>query len=133
MPTYTLPDFNLLASLWLTTHNPGSDPADYEDVPCQKYVNSRPQQDITPRWDASAGTWIEWCPIIALRFPRGVTAFAGSWLGWQVGLVRVPQDVSQVYRVRMGEVIHEGFPNEYVQLICDQVDDGILAPVPQWP
>lgn len=123
---FSLPQFNLLANLWTCDGNmkPADGPADFVNVPCQKYTNPRGWFDVTPPW--KAGFHLEWVPPIYLRFPRGIP-FAGTWPTWKVVCVEVPAGSGQYYRTVWQEIEHEGFPNEYAILVSAQCDDHLLA------
>lgn len=125
MPTYTVPDFNLLADLWFGTATPGADAPDVEDQECQLYIPSRGLLDIEP------GTQLFWVPPIYLRMP------IANLINWtSLTVVEVVPGSQRYYRARWKEIMHEGFPNEYLMCIVEQCDeDGvpILRDVQPYP
>lgn len=124
MPIYTLPEFNLLAKLWLNGRTQAFDPPDYEDVPCQKYIPSRNGGHAGINWNFSAN------PPVILRFPRDVPFDTGLQF-WSVNFIEVPSGSSQFYSPYFWEVMHEGFVNEYATLWSNQcsVDGQNFAPL----
>lgn len=127
---YSLPQFNLLASLWTcdATIKPANGPADFVDVPCQKYAWSR-GMPTEPNAPAQFGWWIATALMVQLRFPR-INPFLGSWVSWTTVCVEVPQGTGQYYRTAAREVQHEGFPNEYCILTAVACNDTLLAVPP---
>lgn len=126
---YTPPEFTLLMDVW-STGPASAGPADHTGVPCAKYVFSRTDSPATPPW--SAGFWVEWHPLILIRTP-----FAPPFdvtvpnLYATAAMVEVPSGSGSFYLVRFAEIMHEGFPNQYVALGTVQcLDDGsVLSPV----
>jgi len=126
---YTPPNYNLLASLWTCdlTQRPDDGAPDWEDVPCQKYLTSRSSWPTTPPW--TTGFYLAYHPPVILRFPRTMP-FDGPWHAWKITCVEVPQGSGQYYRAFWGDVQHQGFPNEYAQLVCVQCDGALFAVPP---
>lgn len=124
---YRLPTFNLLASLWTCANKPSNTSPAFTDVPVQKYIYSKPQQDFTA--DYAADLWVEYVAPIVLRFPRTDPPFDTPWPAVNIGIAEVPQGSGQYYRTHWQDIAHEGFPNEYHMLVCVQCDDDGKA----WP
>jgi len=131
---YDVPDFNLDADLWTGTQLPSTHAPTHAGFPCQKFVTSRVVSGVEPRWQPGLTTnpqifFSLYTPPIVLRFPR-TGPWAGPWSGWLVGVIECPSGSLQYYLLRWGEVMHEGFPNEYAAALCEQCrDDGS----PFWP
>lgn len=109
MPFYP-PNFNLLASAWNALHVPNIDFPDWEDVPCQLYLESRPSGLDTSISDAES-----WTPSVLIRFPKILTALSTTVWIWEV-----PAGSERYYRVFFKETCHMGFPNEYLVHFCTQ-------------
>lgn len=121
MPTYTLPNFNLLCNMNICNRDFSSGVPDYIGFPVQKYVNSRDMNAINgfPPWFAE---WYRYGLMqIALRFPR-IAPFNTAHPYWNIGMFEVPGGSSQFYRTLQNEVMHEGFPNEYALVRVVQCD-----------
>jgi len=106
---------------------PANGDPDFEDVPVQKYVASRAAWPVTPPW--STGFYLAYHPPIQLRFPH-ISPFSGTWRAWKVTCVECPAGSGQYYRTFMGDIQHEGFPNEYVLVIGVQCTDDLKAVPP---
>jgi hypothetical protein len=112
----TLPNFNLSASAWNNPKKPSTDPADVIGKDVQLYVPSRGVLDILP------GGPLNWVPPIYLRI-----ASTGPALTPAVWIWEVITGSAQYYRVRWKQVIHQGFPNEYVAHLVEQCDSAGIA------
>lgn len=125
MPNYTVPDFNLKSDLWFGTNTPGSDPPDATNRDCQLYIPSRGLLDITP------GVLLEWAPPIYYRMP------IADLINWtSLTVVEVVPGSQRYFRARFKEIMHEGFPNQYLMVVVEQCDeDGvpILRDVTPYP
>jgi len=112
---YTVPNFNLLADVWNAGHTPADDPPDEENVPCQFYLYSRGTFDVDP-------CELElYTPPIWLRF-QSVDAGIVS-LGQ---VFEVEPETGRYYRARFKEIMHYGFPNQYLIVVVVQcTSDGI--------
>jgi len=123
---FRLPDFNLVANLWTCsgTAVPADGPADYSNIPVQKYVASRAAWPVSPAW--ANGFFLQYHPPVQLRFPR-VAPFDTAWNTWPVTAAEVPAGSGQYYRTFWQEVQHEGFVNEYALLIAVQCNDELQA------
>lgn len=118
MPSYRLPNFNLVCNMWDFTAAPAYADPRWTNFPVQKYVN--------PKWasEYSAGGAEDFLSPIILRFPR-VDPFDNTWPQWEPAYFEVPAGSTTYYRVRQCEIMHEGFPNEYAICICQQShEDG---------
>lgn len=129
MPSYTLPNFNLLANLWTCdgTIKPSSGSPDVVNVPVQKYISSR--QGVPLSLPADIEWFVPRTPMIQLRFPRS-GSFSGTWTSWKVVCSEVPAGSGQYYRTLHQEVQHEGFPNEYALLTVTQCSEDLEAITP---
>lgn len=125
MASYTPPVFNLICDVWIDGAYPAvSAFPDYTSVPCQKYIPSRIFLDVTP------GQWDLWVPPVVVRVPGSAPGVGDAPItNW--GVIECPSGSTHFYRVRWCERMHEGFPNEYVILVCEQVQADLtpLAPV----
>jgi len=125
---YSVPQFNLLANIW-DCRFPADGAADWDDVPCQKYIRSRMSLDVGPQ--VEAGWWQNWTPPIQLRFPRNHVAFIDPPAMWTHLSFEVPAGSGQFYRCQWQEVQHQGFPNEYAIILVTPCDDtGLAIPPP---
>jgi len=115
---YRLPTFNLTADAWQCANGPNDGPPGYTDLPCQKYVSSRPQTDITPPWQMDYD--LEWVPAVILRFPMDVAPFSGPRPSWDCGMFECPPGSGCFYRTSWQEIMHEGFPNQYAAVVVTQ-------------
>lgn len=100
-PTYVLPIFNLLAQRWATPNFPAGGPATDVNIPCQNYVRTQ---------DAFNSEYLN------LRIP---------WLSW-TGELKVndiwesPIGSGRYYNCNFMHIAHEGFPNQYVYVVCSR-------------
>lgn len=96
----TLPDFNLLADFIRSTTT--------LDVPCQMYLNPRAPIEQTP------GNPFSDVPSIYLRVP--IAFYTDRPPPWASGIWKVhhPTTGDWHYIVRFWEILHSGFPNEYL-------------------
>jgi hypothetical protein len=106
---YSLPQFNLLCRVWNSGNNPALGAHDVEDQPCQFYLYSRGVFDVQP-CDLEL-----YQPPIYLRFPveAAVVVSEGQ-------VFEVPKESGRYFRARFKEVMHYGFPNEYLIAIVVQ-------------
>lgn len=110
---FNLPVFNLNLGMYLPPNNPMTGPPD-QLIDCQLYVDAKARVDITP------GSPLDWVPPIYIRL--SVDDFYVN-LPPAVGAgFRYIDDNAQTwyYVVRWWERIHAGFPNQYMQLLCEQ-------------
>jgi len=101
-----LPEFNLLASMWNPGFVPAADPPNLTDLPVQKYIYSRLAHEaaaLVPQH-------------IQLRLPTGSIILSN------VGQIfEVPQGDARYFKCFQIFMQHEGFPNEYIMLMCSPV------------
>lgn len=110
--SYTVPNFNLLADVWDSGHNPAANDPDEENVPCQFYLYSRGTFDVQP-------CELElYTPPIWLRFPKNQEAIVNA-----SQVFEVPAESGRYYRARFKERMHQGFPNEYLIVVVVQCND----------
>lgn len=117
MPTYTLPQFNLLADIWLTDTAPDAFPAAFTNFPCQKYIN----RGVPTNW--SVGVWANGVYFVELRFPLDEPFDPTLMHDWQLGYVLVPNSGSTFYRVHDWNIRHEGFDNAYACVSAHKCDE----------
>jgi len=112
---YEVPRFNLLADVWNAGHTPAIDDPDEENVPCQFYLYSRGTFSVDP-------CQLElYVPPIWLRFPsdRAAVVSAGQ-------VFEVEPESGRYFRARFKEIMHYGFPNQYLIVVVVQCgSDGI--------
>jgi len=123
MPAY-LPTFNLLSDMWDSPNTPAANLPDSTNVPMQLYVPSKGLIDVQP-------DYIPWYvpPVYLRMLSVDAAAWASSWI------IECPKASGRWYRARWKEVIHSGFPNEYLAILvhqCDNVGAWILKDV-VWP
>lgn len=122
MAVFTLPDFNLVASVWVAPNTPfGGGPADFTNKPCQLYVQNRPVLSYTQVNGAADD------PIVIIRVDYKTFDDMGPLLKsvWQI----VDQFANKwFYSVCWWEYIHRGFPNEYIEMQCVQSDNAGVPP-----
>jgi len=113
MPTYLPPVFNLPSNVW----HLGTDVSDPPDLSpqCQKYVNTRGLLDITEDNDEA------WMPPVWIRYPF-LTPIQ------RLDTIECPAGSFRYYHVRWVENVHEGFDNQYVGVLVNQLVDG--PPIP---
>lgn len=123
---YRLPNFNLLCNAWACNQTPTNDPPTWEDVPCQLYVVSRPNVSVTPSY--TNDYYVEWNFPIVIRGPRTEQPFDSYANQMGAGIWEVPVGSGNYYRTLMSEVVHMGFPNEYMAVVVTQCDyDGKMV------
>jgi len=114
MPIYTLPQFNLLADVYLGSASPedqGYVPT-WTNVPAQKYVLQNSGAAFNVVYWTSGGFLVEW------RFPRTVAPFDDTIQAMSdLGYVCTAGNVDVFYRIHDFEFKHEGFPNEYAVMM----------------
>jgi len=109
---YTVPDFNLLMDVWNAGKIPAADLPDSENVPVQFYLYSRGSFDIQP-------CELElYTPPIWLRLPVAENAV---WIAGQV--FECPAESGRYYRARFKEIMHQGFPNQYLVTVVVQCNE----------
>jgi hypothetical protein len=113
---YVLPNFNLLADVWFPGHTPATDPADVTDVPCQLYIHSR--FDI----GQTAGDVTSWTPPIIFRMPTAAPVIARGTI------LKETSVGTGCYKVRWIQLIHVGFPNQYLVVLVEQCNDDGSTP-----
>jgi len=112
----SLPDFNVLFSIWLFPNTPGDgDPPDYTDVDGQLYFDSR-----------QAGGPIDYTaldkfsPYVIIRMSlERIT----EWMDTYIIVWQDPLDNDTYYRAFFKQRVHAGFPNEYLEIFVFQCDD----------
>ena len=114
MPTYTIPNFNVVANIWRAGGGPPGPPDVTTDA--QLYTFSRASVDVT---EADPGTYQ---PAVYLRVPRGTDLR-------QTDIAEVVAGSGYTYTVRWVERVHLGFPNEYLEglLQQDNVPDPLIT------
>jgi len=112
---FTVPHFNVTANLWYGHRVPDDGAPDASDQPCQFYVPPRGLFDVTP------GELELWVPPIYFRMPIDQHT---SWV--QTTIVEVLPGSGRYFRARWKEVMHMGFPNEYLMIVIEQcMSDGV--------
>jgi hypothetical protein len=113
----SLPNFNLLADVWVPPSNPDLAAPNFEDVPVQVYIHSKADIDqIYPDED-------NWYPPIYLRVP------IGGYRPQISDIIQVKHLPLDYYIVTWTQNIHMGFPNEYVMACVKQCTvGGIVTP-----
>ena len=119
--TYSLPVFNLLCFAFRPGLLPGRDQPTKIDVRCQVYVNSRADIDVTQ------GSFNAWVPPIYLRFPKTELDIGRDWI------IKIDERFELYYKVRWGQMIHMGFPNEYWMTQVEQCTVDGESPLPVVP
>lgn len=105
----SLPTFNLQANFWYVFQTPAGDPPAVTDLDVQKYILSKFSLEITP------GSFYQWTPPIVLRMR------IEDWTTWaEFAICEVPAASGSYYLARFKEVVHQGFPNEYLMAIIEQ-------------
>lgn len=125
VPSYTPPQFNLLARVWLSGRLPVNGDADRAAVPVQKYLLSRIGVVNYPTVAAPVHG-----PIVIVRSPRA--QWPGPWPTWSASCWEIPMGSLQYYLTRWREVQHEGFVNQYAEFVCVQCTAS-GDPVEPWP
>jgi hypothetical protein len=110
---YSPPTFNVTIDVWQGGTTPGIDPPTIADQPCQLYINARDPwklrhdnvpTDITP---------------IILRLPAVLTWTPGQQDLWRRSTVAGP-----IHTIMWVEIMHEGFPNQYIVAYSQRCDAG---------
>lgn len=110
---FSLPDFNLVASLWRSPDAwPGTVTATSN---VQLYLTSRPLLDVTP------GDPTAWVPPVYVRFPALFDVRPDDQL-------EVPSGTDRIYRVRWVDDCHKGFSNEYRVALVEQENQPFPLP-----
>lgn len=127
----SLPQFNKLMAMWRPGHLPSVDPADgsYE---VQLYVISRPTVDVTQENIIMPPATTTWVPGVYVRLPLTLFGdysdpYVGTIWGNEIG----PVPFQAYWRVVWWEVMHFGFPNEYICMQCIQCDQFGASPDPR--
>lgn len=110
---YTLPNFNLTCLVTQGPDAPSSGPTTFGPFDCQKYISSREASYIP------AGTWF-WDPLspyFRIKKDAWYTQFTNDLLIWEIGFLELVPTSGIWYRIFSYEIMHEGFPNEYVVLV----------------
>lgn len=118
---YRVPEFNLLCFAFSPGQLPGVDVPKMFDVPCQLYLHSKADIDVTQ------GNFNAWVPPIYLRFPRTYTDIKRDWI------CKIDGYFELYYKVRWAEHMHLGFPNQYWQAQCEQCTVEGESPLPVVP
>ena len=110
---FSVPDFNLELDAWYGTRVPGSGAPDITEIPAQLYITSRGQAEVT-----AENRRILVLPIY-VRIPLT------NILSWrQANVVEIPAQTGRYYIARWKTHVHEGFPNEYLLIMCEQCDQA---------
>lgn len=125
MPTYTPPVFNVPMDRWHAGHTPAANPPDITGQLFQIYVYSR-----APNQVLFSGI-TQWLPVIIIREP--VTASTHAAIGDILGAPAVGTTIPvEYYKVMFKQLIHFGFPNQYMMLWCAQcASNGTVPRHPQ--
>ena len=107
-----LPVFNLLARYWTGGFTPATGPPAAANIPSQLYLPTKGLLDI--EYDTA---WA-WQPPLWLRLPSIEVVAAQQGYIWEI-----PQLSGLYYHKRWVDLAHQGFPNEYWQLLVAQCDD----------
>lgn len=126
----SLPVFNRVMSYW----GPGLFPA--TDFPSgnrhvQLYVLSRPTVDVQQEDVIAPPAAVSWVPGVYVRVDRlFLSDFPPPYVSmiWQDAIG--PDELSVQWRCVWWEVMHLGFPNEYVVMQCVQCDGFGVSPDP---
>ena len=120
MPTFTPPNFNVSADVWLPPLVPATSPPSFTAVACQPYVYSRaPQLMLHP----GSGRWL---PCIIIRLP-----FAFATALPPDSIFRIPTAAAfptDYYKVQYVLRLHTGFTNQYYSLVSLQCNDNGTIP-----
>lgn len=107
---YRVPEFNLVAKVWLTATSPAEGPADLDDVEVQRYEN--PRYQVNSKDDGSR----EYLPGLWIRYPISYLEIG------EVKFWNVPSDSPRYYKTVHTHIAHEGFPNAYLVALVYQCD-----------
>jgi len=120
MPTYTLPQFNLLVDLWVTNLSPDamSYVPTYTNVPAQRYI----QRIIVGSY--GIGFWTNGLFVSEWRMAYSGGPFDGANLVdiATLGYISLTSDNGVFWRIHDCEIRHHGFPNEYLAFIGTKCD-----------
>jgi len=120
---YNLPTFNLqlLISVQFQT-SPANVTTWWGPYDCQKYILSRQQPGIT----AFTWWWGQLTPIFRVNKPQMEVDFGVDFPYWGLAFIECPAGSGHFYRIFSWEIMHEGFPNEYVAISAEMCDtDGM--------
>jgi len=110
---FTPPQFNVTCDIWNPPHLPFSDLPDVEDQECQFYITPKGDGNLT-----EGPPFTSFPPPLYLRLPAAVTAI------WRaLWMVECPPASGRYYRAVFKEIVHLGFPNQYLLVILTQADD----------
>lgn len=113
--------FNLAMDVWEPGHNAAAHPPDHT-CQAQLYLVSKPMLDVTP------GAPGQWVPPVLIRISISTSGLIGihivdtQW-GYTDSTGR-----HWYYVARYWDIVHSGFPNEYVQIVCDQCTSARAVP-----
>lgn len=109
---FSVPVFNVLIDLWFGEHTPFTQDADVFNQSAQFYLNSRGALDVKP------GDKSSYTPPIIVRLP---TVAIANWTA--VTVMEIPGGTGRYYRARFKEVMHLGFPNQYLMIVAEQCNE----------
>lgn len=116
MPTYTLPNFNLTCDIYGAVTPPPAGPILWPAVPCQMYINSR----MAAYGNGNGNILrIAYNPAIVLIGPQPWAALSGM-------IINCPIGSASYYEILFADVVHRGFPNQYVEAQLIQLDPAFL-------
>jgi hypothetical protein len=126
---FSPPDFNLFFDFWYPGHIPAIwGGPDLIGVPCQLYVYSKPSLNV------DQARIKEFNPPIYLRVDQVTwfgTVFTAPVVDGFCKMAIGPGGVYSAYwQIAWWEVMHEGFPNSYVQALLYQTDSMGNIPDP---
>jgi len=109
---FTPPQFNVPSDVWYCGNTPADGVPDVENVSVQLYINPRAPFSIDETILLTFET-----PAIYVRMPRDTLSI------WQqLHIVEIPAESGRYYVARWKEIMHLGFPNEYLVVSVHQCD-----------
>lgn len=109
---FTPPVFNLLADVWFCGNVPADGDPDFENQACQLYLPSRVV------WGMDRSTHNYFVSGIQIRLPFE------SLVNWaSANVIEVPAESGRYFLAQFKEVQHQGFPNQYLLIVCLQCDE----------
>lgn len=110
---FTPPVFNLLADIWFCGNKPADGDPDFENQECQLYLPSR----VVFAIDRSTHNYF--VSGIHVRIP-----FASSVNWASTNILEIPAESGRYFLAQFKEVMHQGFPNQYLVIVCLQCDEN---------
>jgi hypothetical protein len=113
---YFLPNFNLIADFYAPGTPPPVGPVTFANIPCQHYVLPKVYQQQL----------VASVLRIPLNSVGAMVSYPGVGPGW---IAECPVGSGRFYLCQQMARVHEGFLNEYWQIVAPQINAALLPAI----